>query len=355
MKQQNCKSPQVTLVIEDSGQGGTEVYVEGLARYLKTFLPVEIITLSGSREQAEDRFPNIPCVSVDGVKGLGAYLRGRPDTVVSLHLYTSLLPAVRMARKSGAYIVTTLHIPLAPWNFVHRFRWRLAVWLSHRVVGVSLACHEGYWWKERASSETTIPAPFVFEPNATAPRTRSVRGQDAFEILFVGRLEVQKDVPTLLRAVSLLDGVKLTLLGDGKLRAELEALSADLGVDATFRGAVSQSDVRAHLDRADVFVLPSKFEGLGIAAIEAMAMGVPTITADFPASADFIVQDQTGLTFPRGDSGALADALMRLMTDDGLCKVLSQNSHDFVKTHFSVEGQYSKYLALFGVPHDAQG
>jgi glycosyltransferase involved in cell wall biosynthesis len=125
-------------------------------------------------------------------------------------------------------------------------------------------------------------------------------------VLCTARLEKQKDISTLIRAMGQVENAKLTILGDGSERSELERLGRGLNIDVEFVGNVSRSEAIVRLKGADIFVLPSRFEGLGIAAVEAMAMGVPTIVANFPASSEYIVSEQTGLTFPIGDVDALA-------------------------------------------------
>jgi glycosyltransferase involved in cell wall biosynthesis len=97
------------------------------------------------------------------------------------------------------------------------------------------------------------------------------------------------------------------------------------------------------MKHADIFVLPSRFEGFGIAAIEAMALGVPTIVANFPAATEYVIPERTGLTFPIGDHSALAACLTRLIKDPKLRDKLSHEGSTYVRHAYSETVQYGKY------------
>jgi len=95
------------------------------------------------------------------------------------------------------------------------------------------------------------------------------------------------------------------------LLESLKKLAADHGVESqvSFLGQMSRDAALKQIAGADLFVLPSRFEGFGMVAVEAMMLGVPTITANFPASAEYIEQGVTGHNFPVGDKQRLADLI----------------------------------------------
>lgn len=331
----------IIFVIEEAGQGGTEVYVEGLARFLSQSREVEIVTLSGDAATAEARFPEVKTRALSGVGDLAHYLRSRPDAVVNLHLYTSLLSAAYAARRSVASLLVTLHQPLAPWNAWHRMRWRIAVILATHVIGVSYACLSGFGMLLRPERSSVISGPLSIgslgapvnpKPDVSSPR-----------ILFVGRLSREKDLPTLIRAVATIDASTLEVIGDGPEREVCVTLTRELNVDARFHGTLSREKVFNVMKQADIFVLSSRFEGFGIAAIEAMALGVPTIVANFPAATEYVISERTGLTFPIGDHSALAACLTRLIKDPKLRDKLSHEGSTYVRHAYSETVQYGKY------------
>jgi glycosyltransferase involved in cell wall biosynthesis len=337
----------VLLVLETAGEGGTEIYVDNLAQYLSANRHCEIVTLDGNADAAQHRFPNFQSTTVRNLREIWNLLRSRPESIVNLHVYTSMLPVAIAAKSLGRKVVTTLHLPLSHWNLRHRKAWQLAVGISDGIVGVSDACFAGFGPFLSRHRPIVAPAPIdLILPSHRINPNRRIRLQ-AVEVLCTARLEKQKDISTLIRAMGQVENAKLTILGDGSERSELERLGRGLNIDVEFVGNVSRSEAIVRLKGADIFVLPSRFEGLGIAAVEAMAMGVPTIVANFPASSEYIVSEQTGLTFPIGDVDALAGSIKRLIEDPVLCERLAHSGSNYVVKKFSTETQFGKYETIF--------
>ncbi|QEM48176.1 glycosyltransferase family 4 protein [Mycolicibacterium grossiae] len=139
-------------------------------------------------------------------------------------------------------------------------------------------------------------------------------------LLFVGRLHPQKGVDTLIRAMADLPTAQLAIAGDGPDRAQLERLAERLGVADRIRflGFVAHDDVPALMRRGDVFVMPSRYEELGTAIIEAMACGLPVVASRVGGIPNLVADGDTGLLTPPGDAPALAAALRRVLTEPGL-------------------------------------
>ena len=132
-----------------------------------------------------------------------------------------------------------------------------------------------------------------------------------FRVVGCGRLSAEKDWSTLIRAMARCDREKAItchLIGSGSMREQLSEEIRQLGCEDRIHltGALTHEETLRQVAAADLFVLPSRFEGFGIAAVEAMALGVPTVTSDFPASHEYIVPGKTGHQFPIGDSESLA-------------------------------------------------
>ena len=148
-----------------------------------------------------------------------------------------------------------------------------------------------------------IPAMFALAPNrACSPSSR---------IVGIGRLAKQKDQATLLDALALLRhrDWRLTLVGDGPLRGDLERQAARLGIAArvTFTG---YTDPLPHLIAADLLVLSSRWEGLPAVALEALASGLPVVTTDCsPGLAELLRDLPLPAPTPVGDAEALAVAI----------------------------------------------
>lgn len=335
------------LILETPGHGGTEVYVEGLADYLAKSMPVEIVALAGSPAEASERFPRHSAQAVEGTAGLAELLLAASQPLLAnMHLYSSLLPAVRVARSAGVPVVTTLHMPLRPWNLLHKLRWLAAAALSDACVGVSAECLRGYGPLLSNKPKRVVSGPLPFEnmPPARLPGDGAV---EPFTVAYAGRLSREKGLPTLISALADMDDARLVVIGDGAQRTELESLAKSSGVNIEFAGRMPRAAVFERLLEADAFVLPSRFEGLGLAAIEAMALGVPTICAGFPAAAEYIQHGRTGLMFPIGDHKALARRLARLRDDPLLRSELSHRGAQYVRDKFTPEAQFGQYRTLF--------
>lgn len=167
-------------------------------------------------------------------------------------------------------------------------------------------------------------------PNAgmdDAPATPSVDANRPAEtegpvLVACGRLVPQKDYPVMLRALARVRQqlpARLRILGEGPLRAELEALAASLGVADAVSWEGFQADPTRYMAAADLFVLSSAYEGFGNVIVEAMAAGAPVVATDCPYGPGEILEGgRHGVLVPPGDPGALADALQRVLGDPAL-------------------------------------
>jgi glycosyltransferase involved in cell wall biosynthesis len=143
-------------------------------------------------------------------------------------------------------------------------------------------------------------------------------------VLGVGRLAPQKDFGTLIAAatawVDRMPQPLLVIAGDGPLAGALESQAQTLGVDARFLG--NRTDVPALLSAADVFVLPSRWEGQPLILQEALRAGRPIVATDAGGVRD-LTGDDAALLVPPGDPAALGRAISAVLDDTGLGKRLS--------------------------------
>ena len=136
---------------------------------------------------------------------------------------------------------------------------------------------------------------------------------DARVLLAVCRLEPQKGVDVAIRALRDVQGAHLVVLGEGPQRAELERLAQELEVPVYLPGRVP--DVAAWLRRADVLVHPARWEGFGLALLEAMLASRPVVATRVSSIPEIVVDGETGLLVPPDDPAALASALNRVLAD----------------------------------------
>jgi glycosyltransferase involved in cell wall biosynthesis len=166
----------------------------------------------------------------------------------------------------------------------------------------------------------------------------------------VGRLSPAKGHPHLLRALALLVGEfpRLTclLIGDGEERTQLERLASELGVAERVRFLGFRSDVAEWLALGDVFVLPSNWEGLPIALLEAMAAGLPAVATRVAGSVE-VIRDGNGLLVPPQDPPALAAALRSLLTDRAAAARMAARGQADVRAHFGIAAVCARYVELY--------
>lgn len=175
-------------------------------------------------------------------------------------------------------------------------------------------------------------------------RTRAVDGPGPgpATVLFVGRLDEEKRVGELLRAVATLparlpDGrdLHLEVVGEGSCRTDWEQLGASLGLGGrvVFRGRVDEADLRRAYDRAAVFCMPGVAELQSLATLEAMASGAPVVAADAMALPHLVEQGGNGWLYPPGDVAALADRLRRVLDDPDRAARLGRRSRELALAH----------------------
>jgi len=184
---------------------------------------------------------------------------------------------------------------------------------------------------------------------AAGPR-QPLPAADGPVILCVGRLEEQKGHIYLLQALASLTRAgrrpRVWLAGDGPLRPKLEAAARELGVAAQVDFLGGRDDVPALLRRADVVALPSLWEGLPNAVIEAMAASRPVAATAIPGT-DELVAPETGLLAPARDPEALAGALARLLDDATLRARLGAAGRRRVERDFALERMIAETEAVY--------
>jgi glycosyltransferase involved in cell wall biosynthesis len=164
----------------------------------------------------------------------------------------------------------------------------------------------------------------------------------SLRLVSVGRLIERKGYGYLVMALKGLCGVELVLVGDGPLRSDLERMARDHGVRVDLVGALEHNEVVRHLQRADIFVLPSLNEGMSNAVLEAMACGLPIIATDTGGSKELI--DGNGFIVEKANSNALREAIDRFLSDRALVARMGARSRELAEgmSWRSVAGEYKK-------------
>jgi len=243
-----------------------------------------------------------------------------------VHFHTARAHALApLSRGRGARLVVTRRMDYVPAGGPYvRF-------LYNRAVDAVIAISEGVRTAlirvgVRAERIRVVPSGIDARALAAPPAARAaVRrewglGDDEVAVVALGALEVRKGHAVLLAAAAGLASaaprLRYVFCGEGRQAKALAGAAAAL--DGAARLVGFRRDVAACLAAADIVALPSLQEGLGVAALEAMAAGRPVVASRVGGLAEAVVHEETGLLVPPGDPTALAAALARLARDPDL-------------------------------------
>lgn len=235
------------------------------------------------------------------------------------------------------------------------------LWLAHRDelfdrAAILLANSE--FVRERlialgASTDKVVLHRIGVDLERFAPSTSTV----ADRVLFVGRLAAVKGVEIAVRAMAAVrrsnPAAQLTVVGDGPLRSEMEALATSLGVDVTWRGALPFDQMLNELAKASVLVAPSitapngQPEALGLALVEAQACGIPVVASRSGGIPETVIDGATGLLTDEGSVDETANHIARLLGDSDLRSRLGRAGREHVTREFDLRSQSQRLAAHY--------
>jgi glycosyltransferase involved in cell wall biosynthesis len=161
-------------------------------------------------------------------------------------------------------------------------------------------------------------------------------GADVPVILSVARLDPQKGLDVLLRAAQDVPHARFAIAGEGPERARLEQIVSSLGLSGRVAFLGHRSDVPDLLAAADIFALPSLYEGAPLSVLEAMAAGKAIVTSSIAGTNELVRDDESALLVEPGDAIALAAALRRMLADSALRARLGAVARERAAADFSV-------------------
>jgi phosphatidylinositol alpha-1,6-mannosyltransferase len=318
--------------------GGIQLLLERLVRHSR--LSYEVVTLSAPDGSEVLTVPGVTRtprlgghrsdIGVLNMLAFGRAITRRPDAVLSGHIVTS--PAALAAQGLlGVPVIQYLYgDELRDHSGLSRFavqRARASVVISSHTRRLALALG--------ASTDSVhLILPGVDPPAGPQPLPSQSRARDRPPtVITVARLEDRyKGFDVTIRALPLIRArvpdARWVVVGDGSLRDELQAMASSHGVAdcVTFAGPLDDGARDAWLDRADVFVMPSRLmpgglgggEGFGIVYLEAGAHGLPCVAGNVGGSVDAVIDGETGLLVDPTDHVAVADAIADLLLDSDL-------------------------------------
>ncbi|MCE5278708.1 MAG: glycosyltransferase family 4 protein [Planctomycetaceae bacterium] len=294
------------------------------------------------------------------LRGLSDQLRRLHPDIVHTHLYQADLAARPAARLAAVpHLIHTARTPAGrfrPWEFAFT---RFLAGYCDRLVCVSESVRQFHQRRSGLPEEkyALIPDGIDIERFAPAPRLREAMrrqwGVDERQIVvgFVGRLNAQKGIDTLLSAISHLGArgnpVNVVIAGQGPRQAIVRNFIRYGEGGRSCRLLDFVDDVPALLNALDIMVLPSRWEAFGTAAAEAMAVGLPVIVSDTGHLRDLVAHRRTGILIDPGDSVALSETILELAADAPLRQTLGAAAREHVRATYPIEKTVAAHEALY--------
>jgi glycosyltransferase involved in cell wall biosynthesis len=268
--------------------------------------------------------------------------RLRPQ-LVHTHLVHADVYGAAAAAACGAGLVSTKHNddPFRTGPFRHAER--LVTRRAAKVICItsSLARFNVEQVGLPASKVTVIHYGLDRLPDPWGPPDGPELRDDARVLLAVSRLERQKGIDVAIAALARIrprhPQAVLLVLGQGSLEPELRGQAGALGVDDAVHVGWRVGDVAAWLRRAELLVHPARWEGFGLALLEAMLAELPVVASDVSSIPEIVVDGETGTLVPSDDPSALAAALDTLLGDDALRAAYGRAGLERAERDFSVE------------------
>jgi glycosyltransferase involved in cell wall biosynthesis len=272
--------------------------------------------------------------------------RERPSLVHVTDVWPPALVAARLARVRR--VLVTDHTPELPRkdNVVGRTWLRLGWATRPEVVHTSESDRRG---AARALRSHVVYYGIDLERFAIeqVPHEGRIIGN-------VARLATQKGQRHLIEAAPIVierhPDARFLVVGGGDLRAELEREVRGRGLEDRFEFTGEVADVPAQLARMDVFALPSYYEGLCYAVIEAQAAGVPVVATPVGGVPENVLPGQTGVLVPVGDAEALAAGIVSLLDDPAEARRLGENGRRRVHERYALPRMVTETIELYGLP-----
>lgn len=362
----------ISVYLPSLDGGGAQRAMLSLANALaKQDFTVDLVLASATGPYLAEVSPSVNIIDLRKPKisrsifGLVKYLRDRkPLAVISAmgHANCALLLARKLSGTKARVVVSEREDPSAKSKYPCYLRSGVVDLLNRRLYPSADVVHAvSFGVASAVKKKFELPADkvqVVYNPidraqilnRAKAEPTQSFAlSKTGLVIMAAGRLSKEKDYPCLIRAFSMVRqkiDAHLVILGDGKLRHELEQLviKCGLSADVTLPGFVNNPFPL--MKSADLFVLSSAWEGLPNVLIQAMACGTPVVSTDCPSGPSEILEDgKWGRLVPVGDPKSLAEAMVQTLEDDKHPDVASRA--DFFSVDRAVEGYLNLLLPMY--------
>ena len=345
------------LVTESPAPSGVGAHMLALAGGLGDAFDVTVGAVAGTGLIERARARGLPVKAVDPRDPADLerwFARTRPDVV---HVHAGIgwegHATARAARAAGVRVVRTEHLPYLLTDEAECAAHREGLDAVDRLIAVSEAVAQSHRGEGLGAKLVTI-ANGVAAPTGEGERAalRRLWGlRDGPVLLMAGRLVVQKGHDLLLDAMPAIlaaaPAATLLLAGDGPLRWRIAAAIAQRGLAGAVRMLGHRDDLPDLMAAADLLVLPSRFEGLSLVALEAMAAGLPIVASDASGNAELLEHGRSGWLAAAGDVGALAGAVIEALADETRRANLASAAQERWRANYTAERMIGETAAVY--------
>ncbi len=362
------EQPRIAVFASFSGQGGVERMIVNLCKGLaQRGCRLDLVLVKSVSAHLEELPAAVRVISPRAGHTLGSVLelarylrRERPVALLAAkeRAGRTALAARWLARVPTRVVVrigTTLSAALEGRSRLRKWTWHLPMRLFYPHFDGVVAVSDGVAKDLAAITRLPLARFQVIRNPVITPRLQTLAAEPVDHpwlvagevpvIMGVGRFTRQKDFPTLLKAFALVRRerlCRLIILGNGRSRADLLSLAADLGIADAVDFPGFAANPYKYLARASLFVLSSAWEGSPNALTEALALGVPVVATDCPSGPrEILAEGRFGPLVPIGDSRKMAEAIVQVMTAPLAADCLRQAA-----AAYSMEESSRRYLEM---------
>lgn len=354
----------ILYLIESAGGGGAENVVATLASAYREHAVVGTLRLGWLRDKLDE--DAVKCIKLPYSRRSDLLLairiaklaRNIHADIIHCNCFTMNTVGALGAILAGMPSIGTVHGMVYDLGTLKRcLAYRAAGSMHRKIVTVSRYLRHEFHRSTGVPLDRIIPIyNGVSDPPPDLDDRNRIRSEFGFGgndlvVGTVGMLRPEKGHTDLIDAFKLAlrdaPDMKLLIAGDGRCREELVHHINALNLNKVIQLAGFRSDVPAILRAMDIFILPSRTEGLSIATIEAMNCGIPVIATDCGGPSEIISDNVSGLLVPPGNPEAMASALLILASDKNLREYLAINGHARARSGFSMDKMILDYGNLY--------
>ena len=282
----------------------------------------ELVPLARKAGIGVELVPRKPGLDAGYIRRLAVWLKRKAPDVLHMHNSTAFFYGTLAGRLAGVpCLIFTEHDGVFPRRRLLRLANRILLRRVTHAVAVSEAVRE-LWCRHDGLDPARVKVVANGVPDTFPKQAPRHHQGGSLRIGSVGRLSHEKGMDVLVEAFAEVrakqPGAELALVGDGIERPALAQRVAELALDGSVHLLGTRHDVPDLLAGFDIFVLPSRSEGLPLAVLEAMAARLPIVATRVGGIPEAITDGETGLLVPAECASALAAAILRLAEDAGL-------------------------------------